>query len=172
MIVTDNEVLYKKALMLRDYGRQGRYEHKIKGYNSRLDTVQAVILSAKLKHLDAWNRLRNDRAAYYCELLEDIDGIRTPIIQENKTHVFQTFAIRMKNRDQICEEMKERGIGVLIHYPIPLHLQEAYKDLGHKQGDFPVAELIAGEILSLPMFPHISREQVECVARNLKDLHS
>ncbi len=171
MIVTDDKAIYEKALMLRDYGRQGRYEHKIKGYNSRLDTVQAVILSAKLKNLDEWNRMRASQADYYCKLLKGTDGIKTPVVREDRTHVFQTFAVRVKNRDKVCDQMKARGVSVLIHYPIPLHLQEAYKDLGYKQGDFPVAEQISGEILSLPMFPHISREQVEEVSKNLKDLH-
>lgn len=171
MIVTNDKAVYEKTLMLRDYGRKGRYEHKIKGYNSRLDTVQAVILAAKLKHLDEWNQMRNKQASYYCDLLKNVDSIKTPIIKDDRTHVFQTFAVRLKNRDEICKELQDRGIGVLIHYPIPLHLQEAYKDLGHKKGDFPVAELLADEVLSLPMFPHISKEQVEFVCKNLQDLH-
>ncbi len=168
MIVTDNKDIYEKTLMLRDYGRQGRYEHKIKGFNSRLDTVQAVILSAKLKHLDEWNKMRNDHACYYNELLGDGNGIKTPQIQDDRSHVFQTYAVRVKNRDKVVAAMKDKGIGVLIHYPIPLHLQEAYADLGHKSGDFPVSEKIAGEILSLPMFPHMQKEQVEYVCECLK----
>lgn len=171
MIVTNERAVYEKALMLRDYGRQGRYEHKIKGYNSRLDTVQAVILTAKLKHLDEWNQMRQAQAAYYCDLLKNVDSLKPPVIKEDRTHVFQTFAVRLKDRDRICEAMKDRGVGVLIHYPIPLHLQEAYKDLGYKRGDFPVSELVANEVLSLPMFPHISNQQVEYVCKNLKDLH-
>ena len=156
--------------MLRDYGRQGRYEHIVKGHNSRLDTVQAVILAAKLKHLDEWNAMRQEKAAYYCELLKGVEGVRTPIIKEDRTHVFQTFAVRVRNRDQVLEEMSKQGIGVLIHYPIPIHLQEAYKDLGYKKGDFPMAEEVADEILSLPMFPHITNEQVECVCATLKGI--
>ncbi len=170
MIVTDNKEIFDRAMMLRDYGRTGRYEHKIKGYNSRLDTVQAVILSAKLKRLDSWNKMRNENARYYCELLKDLDGVIAPTIKDDRTHVFQTFAVRLKNRDQVCVGMKEKGIGVLIHYPIPLHLQEAYKELGYKKGDFPVAERIADEILSIPMYPHMTKKQIKHVCKTLEDL--
>jgi dTDP-4-amino-4,6-dideoxygalactose transaminase len=135
-----------------------------------LDTVQAVVLSAKLKHLDQWNEMRNDRAAYYGDLLRDTEGVRTPTIESDRTHVFQTFAVRVKNRDKICDEMKNKGIGVLIHYPIPLHLQPAYQELGYKKGDFPVAEKASDEVLSLPMFPHMTNEQVEYVASCLIEL--
>jgi len=172
IVVTNNEEHYKKVKMLRDYGREGRYDHKVKGFNSRLDTVQAVILAAKLKRLDQWNKRRAEHAAYYCELLKDIDGVTPPTIKEDRTHVFQTFAVRVKNRDKICEGMKEKDVGVLIHYPIPLHLQEAYADLGHKAGDFPVSEAVANDILSLPMFPHMTKEQIEYVCASLKDLLS
>ena len=170
IVVTDNEQVYENIKMLRDYGRQDRYNHKIKGYNSRLDTIQAVVLSAKLKHLNEWNKMRNQAARIYFELLKDVDGIVLPKIKDNRTHVFQTFAIRIKDRDKISEELKNKGIGVLIHYPIPLHLQEAYQELGHKQGDFPVSEKVANEILSLPMFPHIKREQIEYVCDSIKEL--
>lgn len=169
MVVTDNDEIHRKILMLRDYGRKGRYEHKIKGYNSRLDTVQAVILSAKLNYLDEWNRMRNTHASHYCGLLKEVPGITIPAVKENRTHVFQTFAVRLSSRDRVCGEMKKKGVGVLIHYPIPVHLQEAYADLGHKKGDFPVSERVAGEILSLPMFPHMSKEQIEYVCAALKE---
>jgi dTDP-4-amino-4,6-dideoxygalactose transaminase len=135
-----------------------------------LDTVQAVVLSSKLKHLDAWNKMRQDHAAHYCKLLGKGNGIKTPIVKKDRDHVFQTFAVRLKNRDQICEALKEKGVGVLIHYPIPLHLQEAYRELGHKQGDFPVAEQVANEVLSLPMFPYMTQEQIEYVAEALREL--
>lgn len=169
MIVTNNEETYQKALMLRDYGRKGRYEHVILGYNSRLDTLQAVVLSAKLKHLDEWNQMRAKQAAYYCDKLGKIDGVVAPVTKENRTHVFQTFAIRVPHRDQVLEEMKSRNIGVLIHYPIPLHLQEAYKTLGYKKGDFPVSEKFAQEELSLPMCPHISTAEIDYVVQSLQD---
>lgn len=170
MVVTNDQEVYEKLLMLRDYGRKGRYEHKIKGYNSRLDTVQAVVLAAKLKHLDQWNQMRNKQAARYGQLLRDVPGVVTPPVKDDRTHVFQTYAVRVKNRDKVMEGLKEKGVGVLIHYPIPLHLQEAYQELGYRRGDFPVAEAVADEILSLPMFPHITEEQVAYVSRELKGL--
>ncbi|HQO57158.1 MAG TPA: DegT/DnrJ/EryC1/StrS family aminotransferase [Candidatus Omnitrophota bacterium] len=169
MVVTDNEACYKELLMLRDYGREGRYEHKIKGYNSRLDTVQAVVLAAKLKFLDAWNQRRRTVAGWYQDRLRDVPGVALPQTRPDRTHIFQTFAVRIKNRDAVLEELKKKGVGVLIHYPIPVHLQEAYEDAGYQKGDFPVAERVANEILSLPMFPHMSEEQVEYVCQSLKD---
>lgn len=170
MVVTNDKETYERVLMLRDYGRKERYEHKIKGYNSRLDTVQAVILSAKLKYLDQWNKMRSDNAGYYCTLLNGQTNIKKPVVKEDRTHVFQTFAVRLPNRNAVCEQLKHKGIGVLIHYPIPLHLQEAYADLGYGRGDFPVAERTADEILSLPMFPHMKKEQIEYVCEALKEL--
>ena len=163
MIVTKNKDIYEKALMLRDYGRQGRYEHKIKGTNSRLDTLQAVILNAKLKHLDQWNDMRAKNAAYYAELLKPLKRVIIPVAKEDRTHVYQTYAILVPDRDKVLEAMKAQGVGVLIHYPISLHLQGAYAELGHKKGDFPIAEKVACDVMSLPMFPHMTREQIEVV---------
>ena len=147
-----------------------RYEHKIKGYNSRLDTVQAVILSAKLKRLDEWNDMRAKMADFYREELKGVKGIVTPPTKSDRTHVYQTYAIRIANRDKVCDALKDKKIGVLIHYPIPLHLQEAYKELNHKKGDFPISEQVSSEILSLPMFPHITKEQIHYVCDALKAL--
>ena len=171
IIVTDSKDIFERSKMLRDYGRLGRYEHKIKGYNSRLDTLQAVVLSAKLRHLDEWNNMRAAHAAYYGQLLKGIKGLETPKTAKDRTHVFQTFAVRIKkDRDRICEELQKRSIGVLIHYPIPLHLQEAYKELKYKKGDFPVSEKLADQVLSLPMYPHMKKEQIEYVCSALKEL--
>jgi len=168
MILTSDENIHQRVLMLRDYGRKGRYEHVAIGYNSRLDTVQAVVLSAKLKRLDKWNATRAKHAAYYAKLLKGVPGVTTPTTLADRTHVFQTYAVRVKNRDAVAEEMKKAGVGVLIHYPIPLHLQPAYKNLGYKQGDFPVAEKAGNEELSLPMFPHMTKKQIEYVCASLK----
>ena len=170
IIVTNKKEIYETARMLANYGRVNRYEHKIKGYNSRLDTVQAVILNAKLKYLDEWNKMRNEHAAYYCQLLKKTGAVKTPVIKKDRGHVFQTFAVRVKNRDKVCEQMQKKGIEVLIHYPIPLHLQEAYQELGYKKGAFPVAEKVSQEILSLPMYPHMKKEQIEYVCESLKEI--
>ncbi len=170
MVLTKNKKIYEKLLMLRDYGRVGRYEHKIKGFNSRLDTVQAVVLAAKLKHLDKWNKMRNENGRIYNELFKDVKGVTAPTMKTDRTHVFQTYAVRLKNRDKVCEALQKKGISVLIHYPIPLHLQEAYKELKYKKGDFPVAEKLSKEILSLPMYPHMKKEQIEYVVNQVKEL--
>jgi len=172
IIVTNDPKVNEAARMLRDYGRTGRYSHKVKGFNSRLDTIQAVILSAKLKHLDEWNAMRNAKAQRYAQGLKGIPGLVIPTIQPDRTHVFQTYAIRIKNRDRVIEELKKRGVTALIHYPIPLHLQEAYQDAGHSKGDFPVAERVADDILSLPMFPHMADGQVDYVCQSLRELAS
>jgi dTDP-4-amino-4,6-dideoxygalactose transaminase len=168
MIVTNDKDIYEKALMLRDYGRQGRYEHKIKGTNSRLDTLQAVVLNAKLKYLDNWNQMRAKNAATYAELLKQLKDVVTPITRQDRTHVFQTYAVLVPNRDKVVEAMKAQGVGVLIHYPIGLHLQGAYAELGHKEGDFPVAEKVSSRVMSLPMFPHMTKEQIEDVVAALE----
>ena len=169
MIVTSDDKIKENALMLRDYGRQGRYEHKIKGTNSRLDTIQAVVLNAKLKHLDEWNAMRAKAAEYYNQLLSKVPGVVTPLLKSDRTHVYQTYAVRVPNRDKVMEGLKAKGVSALIHYPIPLHLQEAYSELGYKKGDFPVAEQLAADVLSLPMFPHITKEQIETVVKALKE---
>lgn len=168
MVVTNRKDIYDTVMMLRDYGRKGRYDHKVKGYNSRLDTIQAVVLSAKLRYLDKWNKMRMDNAAYYAQLLKDVPGVVTPKTMGDRNHVFQTYAVRLKDRDRVCEEMKKKGIGVLIHYPIPIHLQDAYAELGYKRGDLPVSEKLADEVLSLPMFPHMTKKQIEYVCKTLK----
>lgn len=168
MIVTSNKDIYEKAKMLRDYGRAGRYEHMIKGTNSRLDTLQAVVLRAKLKHLDQWNTMRAQKAHIYDQLLKDIKGVVTPIVKADRTHVYQTYAVLLNERDRVMDAMKAQGISVLIHYPIPLHLQQAYSELGYKKGDFPIAEDLASRVLSLPLFPHITQAQIETVVAALK----
>ena len=170
MIVTSRDDIYEQACSLRDYGRTDRYSHKIKGYNSRLDSVQAVVVNAKLKRLDQWNQMRNQVAQKYISLLQDLPGVIVPRMESDRTHIFQTFAIRIPNRDAVLKAMQDKGIGVLIHYPIPVHMQEAYADCGKGEGDFPVSEKIAKEIMSLPMFPHMQEEQVETVVQTLKEV--
>jgi dTDP-4-amino-4,6-dideoxygalactose transaminase len=113
--------------------------------------------------------MRNAAAQHYGKFLKDIPGVIAPRIGSDRSHVFQTFAIRTKDRDNVCQKLQEQGIGALIHYPIPLHLQKAYEELGYKKGDFPISEKIANEILSIPMFPHITKEQIEHVCQTLKE---
>jgi len=170
MVITNNQKIADMARMYRDYGRRDRYEHLFIGYNTRLDTVQAVVLMQKLKFLDEWNRMRAQAAEHYRDLLKNVKGIELLSPKEGRTHVYQTFAIRVLNgRDKLSSHLQDKGIGVLIHYPIPVHLQKAYKDLGYKRGDFPAAEKLSKQVLSLPMYPHITKEQIEEVCQSIKE---
>ncbi|MBM3249181.1 MAG: DegT/DnrJ/EryC1/StrS family aminotransferase [Candidatus Omnitrophica bacterium] len=170
MVVTNDKKIYEKILVLRDCGRKGRYEHVIKGYNSRLDSIQAIILRAKLKRLDRWNKKRQINSRYYSALLKDEKNIILPKTSKNLSHIYHVYAVRVKNRDKVYDELRKRGIGVLIHYSKPLHLQKAYKELNYKKGDFPVAEKIAREILSLPMSPHLTKKEIMFVAQQLRQV--
>ncbi|MFH1360924.1 MAG: DegT/DnrJ/EryC1/StrS family aminotransferase [Candidatus Omnitrophota bacterium] len=170
MVLTGDDKIAEQVRMLRDYGRRGRYDHIMIGYNSRLDTVQAVVLAAKLKRLDQWSAMRQACAQKYAALLKDIPGLQIPAIKPDRTHVFHIYGVAVRERNQVVEKIQEKGIGALIHFPIPLHLQEAYKDLGYQPGDFPAAEDFANKQLSLPMFPHMQGDQIEYVASTLKDV--
>lgn len=168
IVVTNDSTLYKKLLMLRDYGRVSRYEHAIIGYNSRLDTLQAAILRAKLKRLNKWNDLRRRAAATYNRLLGEIEGVVVPHAQDNRKHVYHVYAVRTRNRDKLAEGLRAKGIGTVIHYPIPLHLQGAYKSLGYKKNGFPVSRIVAKEIISLPMYPYLKDAQIKFIAETIK----
>jgi dTDP-4-amino-4,6-dideoxygalactose transaminase len=167
IVVTNDEKLSYMVQMLRDYGRTDRYAHKFKGHNSRLDTMQAVVLSAKLKYLDKWNDMRKTAAGLYAKHLAGT-GVVVPQCCADREHVYQTYAVRVKNRARVMDVLKEKGVTSLIHYPIPIHMQEAYADAGFKAGDFPISEKIVDEILSLPMFPHMTEAQVIEVTSALK----
>ena len=170
MVITNDELVYKRLIMLRDYGRKDRYEHIIKGYNSRLDSIQAIILRAKLKYLDRWNKSRQKNAQIYNEQLSNCKEAITPKVSNYSTHVYHIYGVRVKNRDLIYDKLRKKGIGALIHYPIPLHLQKAYKELRYKRGDFPVTERVASQIISLPMHPYLKKEQIKIVTDKLKGL--
>ncbi len=169
MVVTDSEEVRNNMLLLRDYGRKGRYEHIIKGYNSRLDTLQAAILRVKLKHLDEWNEKRRKNASLYAKLFKNAKTkIILPSEEDYAKHVYHLYTVRVKNRKDVMERLAEDGVRTLIHYPIPIHLQECYKSLGYKKGDFPVSEKCCEEILSLPMYPELAEEEIRYVVEQLK----
>ncbi|OIO35444.1 MAG: hypothetical protein AUJ74_06185 [Candidatus Omnitrophica bacterium CG1_02_44_16] len=170
MVVTNDEALYEKLKKLRDYGRKSRYIHTSLGYNSRLDSIQAVFLKEKLKKLDQWNKLRANAACCYRRYLEGFYGIILPHEAVYGKHIYHIFAIRVKNRNAVIEGLKKAGISAAVHYPVPLHLQKVYKNLGYKKGDLPVAEKICKQVLCLPIYPHIKGEQIEYVCKKLKGL--
>ncbi len=168
MVVTDDGEIANKIKCLRDHGRREKYEHQMIGYNYRLDALQAAILSVKLKYLEEWNEKRRKNASIYNKLLKDLDVV-TPYEEEYAKHVYHLYVIRVKKRDKIYRFLQEKGIACGIHYPLPLHLQKAYHYLGYKEGDFPVAEECAKEVLSLPMYPEIKREEIKYIAGTIKE---
>jgi dTDP-4-amino-4,6-dideoxygalactose transaminase len=170
MVVTNDAALFEKLKKLRDYGRKSRYEHTSLGYNSRLDAIQAIFLSEKLKKIESWNKKRIQAAATYRKLLKGVPGILLPGEAGYGKHIYHIFAVRVKNRDKILKELRKSGINAGLHYSVPLHLQEVYRFLGYKNGDFPVAEAIAQDVLCLPIYPHIKDKEIKYVVSQLKGL--
>ena len=140
----------------------------MKGFNHRLDNLQAAILLKKLPYLDGWNESRRRAAAHYHSLLKDLP-IEIPEVMDSVKHVFHLYVIRTNRRDELDRYLNERGIDTGIHYPTPIHLQPAYKELGYQPGDFPVAEAMANEILSLPMYPELSDEQIKQIVEVIRE---
>jgi dTDP-4-amino-4,6-dideoxygalactose transaminase len=171
MIVTPDPKLAKSLRILRDYGQESKYNHVIKGWSARLDGLQAALLRVKLSHLNTWNEQRAHHAALYGDRLANIQGLQTPPSLAAPDHIFHLYVIRTKERDALMEYLSHRGIQTGIHYPVPIHLQDAYAELGHRQGDFPVAEQLAAEILSLPMFPELTEEQLELVSTTIRHFY-
>jgi len=167
-VVTNNAELAEKMRMFRDHGQGKKYYHLMIGWNARMDGFQGAVLSVKLKHLAAWNEARRENAQLYNRLLADVDGIITPLEAEYAKHIYHVYAIRTKNRDALKRDLSEKDIFCGIHYPIPIHLQEAYKFLGKERGSFPVAERCAEEFVSLPMFAELSQEQINSVCHEIR----
>ena len=163
-VTTSSEDLAKKVRMLRDHGQSKKYYHDIEGYNGRLDSVQAGMLSVKLRHLAEWNQKRQMAAKRYQELFSGMEGVILPYQPEWSRPIYHLFVIRVNDREGLQKHLAESGIGTGIHYPIPLHLQKAYQSFGYREGDFPATERISREIVSLPMFPQLSEEQLIRVA--------
>ena len=171
MIVTNDDDLAAKTRMLRNYGQKQKYQHLEQGTNSRLDTVQAAILRLKLKHLDQWNRQRAQHAKQYSERLAHLPQVQVPAIGKDRTHVFHLYVIRVLRRAALQEFLGQRGIQTIIHYPMPVHLHEAYAELGYRRGDFPVSEQLADEILSLPMFAELTENQIDYVCGAIREFY-
>ncbi len=167
-ITTNDPKIAKACKMLRDHGQAKKYYHDIEGYNGRLDSIQTGILSVKLKHLAGWNEKRRKRAAEYKELFgKGGSEVRIPFEPSWSKAVYHLYVVRVADREAFMAHLGGAGIGTGIHYPIPLHLQKAYESMGYKAGDFPVTEKIAREIVSLPMFPQLKKEQQERVVEEI-----
>jgi dTDP-4-amino-4,6-dideoxygalactose transaminase len=167
-IVTSNPEYAHKITMLRDWGQEQRYHHVMKGYNYRMDGIQGAILRVKLRYLDQWTEARRSHAAQYDQLLAN-SGVSTPTVMPYSHHVYHIYAVRTKQREILQQKLSEQGIQTGIHYPIPVHMQTGYADLGYKLGDFPNSELVANEVLSLPMYAELSSAQVQTVATVLQN---
>lgn len=162
-VVTNNPELRKPIQVLRDHGQPQKYHHTLIGWNCRMDGIQASVLSVKLPHLKEANFLRRKHALEYNRAFAGIDEVITPFEASYARHVYHVYAIRVQERDEVRQHLQEKGIGTAVHYPIPIHLQEACRNLGYKEGAFPVAESLAEQFLSLPMFPELTEEQIEYV---------
>lgn len=160
-IVTNNYDLSKKIKTLRDHGQSEKYHHAMIGWNARMDGFQGAILGVKLKYLPSWNDARRNNAQIYNGLFLSVDGIVTPSEADYAQHVYHIYAIRVSNRDSLIKALAEQAIHCGIHYPIPIHLQDAYEFLGNKEGNFPVSEKVSKELLSLPMYPELQKHQIE-----------
>ena len=167
--VTNNQELADTMRMFRDHGQRQKYYHSIVGWNARMDGFQGAVLSVKLPHLPAWTEARRKNATLYDSLLEDIPEVITPHAADYARHVYHVYAIRTRNRDAFMAALSEQGISCGIHYPVPLHLQEAYQNLGYKKGDFPIAEKCADEFVSLPMYPELPEDSIYYVAEKIKE---
>jgi dTDP-4-amino-4,6-dideoxygalactose transaminase len=159
MVVTDNAEYAERMRMLRDWGQERKYHHVHKGFNYRMEGIQGAVLRVKLRHLDAWTEARRRHAEYYNELLMD-SGVVAPVEAAYARHVYHVYAIRAGNRDALQQSLQAKEIQTGIHYPIPVHLQKAYRGFGFSEGDLPVTEQAATQLLSLPMFPELERSQI------------
>lgn len=166
-VTTNDDELAGRIRMLRNYGSREKYRHELAGVNSRLDELQAAFLRVKLTRLDEWNKRRRKVAAAYLDGLKST-GFTLPEVAQGCEPVWHLFVIRAQERQRLLERMSEAGIGWLIHYPVPPHLQQAYSDLGYSRGTFPIAEQLAEEVVSLPMGPHLSAADLESVISFLK----
>lgn len=170
-ITTDYSNLDEKIRVLRNYGSKVKYFNEIKGLNSRLDELQAALLKVKLKNLNKHNTARQAIANHYLDLLSNIQAISLPVTTSKATHVYHQFVIQTNKRDELQHSLKQKGIGTLIHYPVPPHRQQAYAELGYKKGQFPIAEHMADCCLSLPIYPGLTTTEVDYICHAIKEFY-
>ncbi len=168
-VVTNDPELAKSVQIFRDHGQTKKYYHDIIGWNARMEGLQGAVLNVKLRHLNEWNDKRRQNAQLYYELLKDLSEVILPQEADHNKHIYHVYAIRCQNRDALLSALAEKDIFCGIHYPVPIHLQKAYSSLGLGKGSFPVAEKCTAEILSLPMFPELSRAQIERTAFEIRN---
>ena len=172
IVVTDSRDIAMQLQLLRNHGSSTRYRHSVLGMNSRLDELQAAVLRIKLRRLEGWNDARRALAGEYNKRLAGLHGVFTPVEAPDARHVYHLYVIRVQERDELLDWLKGQGVHAGIHYPVPIHLQEACSDLGYKQGDFPVAEKVANEIISLPIYPELTIDDVDYICQTIGDFFS
>lgn len=170
-ITTNDDQLAEQVRMLRNYGSKVKYYNEVAGFNSRLDEIQAAVLRVKLKHLDEWNRRRQEIAAFYLQNLAGT-GLTMPTVPATNEHVWHLFVVRSPRRDALQKHLQAAGIGTVIHYPVPPHLQKAYQELDLPEGSFPISEALHREVLSLPMGPHLTEAQAAAVVKAVRQFQA
>jgi len=171
LITTHDDERAEVIRKIRVHGGRQMYQHEMVGTNSRLDALQAAVLRVKLPFLEGWAEGRRQNAAWYNERLEGCPGVRTPQVTEGSRHVYNQYTLRVERRDALRDFLQERGIGSGVYYPVPLHLQECFRELGYQRGDLPVSEGLVGEVVSLPIFPELGEERVTRVAEAIREFY-
>lgn len=171
MAVTNDDDHANAMRMLRDWGQSQRYHHALKGFNYRMDAIQGAILRVKLRHVEGWTESRRAHASRYTHRLEAMADVRTPVETIGRRHVYHVYAIRSRGRDRLRQALAEQGVQSGLHYPVPVHLQQAHSDLGYREGDFPISEAVAREVLSLPIYPEMSTSQLDAVVEAMENAY-
>lgn len=169
-VTTSNPEFAEKIMLLRAHGEKPKNTHTVIGYNYRMEGLQGAVLKVKLRHLDRWNNERRKHAAYYKKILSENKSIELPLESKKTKHVFHLFVVKARERQKVIEHLSKNNIATGIHYPTPIHLQQAFSHLGYKKGSMPVAEYNAEHMISLPMFPHMTKEQIDFVAEKLSEV--
>lgn len=170
-LTTDNESLAEKVKMFRNYGSRERYYNEVIGYNNRIDELQAGILTVSLKYIEKWTFERQKIASWYFECLKNVSNIELPKIVNGAVHVYHLFVIKVERRDDLQKYLNEKGVGTLIHYPVPPYLQKAYEHLNYKRGHFPIADKLSNSCLSLPLYVGLQKEQIQYIASVITDFY-
>ena len=168
-VTTNDPELARKLRMIRDHGSEKKYNHEVLGHNYRMEGIQGAVLGVKMKYIERWTEARRSHAQSYGELLSGLPEFAVPRETPTAKHVYHLYVVRTPHRDKLQEHLQNRGVSTGLHYPVPLHLQKAFRHLGHRRGDFPVAETAADQLLSLPMFPELTRAQIEYVADSIRE---
>lgn len=168
-VTTSDQELASKFKMMRDHGSDKKYYHEVYGHNYRMEGIQGAVLGVKLRYLDRWTQGRRNNASLYNELLKDVRDVITPKEMPYAKHVYHLYVIRTARRDELQKYLDAKGISTGLHYPVPLHLQKVFSNLNYKEGDFPITEKLAKEILSLPMYPELTKDQIHYVCDSIKD---